>query len=400
MAVDMSRIVDIATGGKQAVQIADANGRVLWRKGSQPVPTGRFYFANSYNTESEALYVDGHDFICGAAISSNASFPSGSVGTIQGLIHDAVMTGYGLDGFGFSGRNFIKFFSDGNLTAYIDQGSENNQIIRALSYQFVNSYSLLMCTATPEIVTKTVSVGSGATSVSFTGLTKEPDAFIVMAAPDTGVSGYNYRAGIVMFDGESYKGVLLGTNGSVVSDTIWSKTYTNGTLKLTAGRQGSSTVYFHQATHYLLALYKPSKSYTISYPETYGFVKGSVVNPDSTLYDGVYESNNMGVDNSNAVMRIDFKGYENFAVYIRSYAENNYDYAIASVLDASTFPPDYTSALAKAHTRGNQQSGTAISSYTKVEYPNDGGEHFIYVVYRKDTSQSGGDDKGYVLITK
>ena len=57
--------------------------------------------------------------------------------------------------------------------------------------------------------------------------------------------------------------------------------------------------------------------------------------------------------------------------------------------------------LVKANTRGNSQSGTELSNYTKVTYSGiDGGTHRITVIYRKDGSGNYGDDKGYILIPK
>lgn len=122
----------------------------------------------------------------------------------------------------------------------------------------------------------------------------------------------------------------------------------------------------------------------------------SVPNPDMSLYDGVYQSTNNGMDNSTARMRITFLGYSNFRVYIRSYAESNYDYTIASQLDAA----GVSDSNAKTTTRGNQTARTDIDAYTLVEYPNDGGEHFIEIGFRKDSSAEEGDDRGYVLIGK
>jgi hypothetical protein len=72
-------------------------------------------------------------------------------------------------------------------------------------------------------------------------------------------------------------------------------------------------------------------------------------NPDSTLYDGVYESfSNKGVNNSTATMYLDLVGYTEFDVYIRSYAESSYDYVTISEPNAST---------EKASTKSNQNSG-------------------------------------------
>jgi hypothetical protein len=115
----------------------------------------------------------------------------------------------------------------------------------------------------------------------------------------------------------------------------------------------------------------------------------SITNPDSSLYN-IYESfSNYNVNNGEATMTIMITGGTYFECYIRSYAESNYDYVMISQLDQTiTGSTSYTNTtLVKAHTRGNQQSGTALSNYTKVVYDNlDGGTHKITVVYRKDSS--------------
>ena len=130
----------------------------------------------------------------------------------------------------------------------------------------------------------------------------------------------------------------------------------------------------------------------------------AIPNPDSTLYDGVYRStSNYNVNSGVATMYIDISGYSEFTLYIRSYAESNYDYVMVSQLDQTiTGSTSYSNTtLVKAHTRGNQKSGTTISDYTEVKYTNiDGGSHRITILYRKDTSSHSGDDRGYVLIKK
>lgn len=130
----------------------------------------------------------------------------------------------------------------------------------------------------------------------------------------------------------------------------------------------------------------------------------AIPNPNSTLYDGVYRSSsNYNVNNGVSTMYIDISGYSEFTLYIRSYAESDCDYVMVSQLDQtitrSTSYSDTT--LVKAHTRGNQVSGTAIWNYTKVTYTGiDGGSHRITILYRKDGSLHSFDDRGYVLILK
>ena len=130
----------------------------------------------------------------------------------------------------------------------------------------------------------------------------------------------------------------------------------------------------------------------------------TISNPDATLYDGVYESfSNYNIGSTSAIMKITIVGYSDFKFYIRSYGESNSDYVMVSQLDQtinnSTSYSNTT--LVKAHTRGNQQSGTALSNYKLVEFTNiNGVEHVITIVYRKDGTVNSGNDRGYVLIPK
>ena len=116
-------------------------------------------------------------------------------------------------------------------------------------------------------------------------------------------------------------------------------------------------------------------------------------------YD-VYMSNNKGVNSSKAVMKLECVGYTDLTLYIRSYAESTHDYTIASIANASTYPTAYKSSSVKAHTRGNQKSGTTLSDYTAVTYTGLSDKDIIYIVFTKDSSGANGDDRGYVLIPK
>ena len=144
-------------------------------------------------------------------------------------------------------------------------------------------------------------------------------------------------------------------------------------------------------------------SYTVTLNDQWR-LSSDIANPDATIYDGVYESfSNRNSHNSAAIMYIDIEYYNDFSLYIRSNAESNYDYVMVSQLDQTiTSGTSYSNTtLVKAHTRGNQQSGTAVSNYTKVDFTGiDGGKHRITVLYRKDSSANSGTDSGYVLIPK
>ncbi len=122
-------------------------------------------------------------------------------------------------------------------------------------------------------------------------------------------------------------------------------------------------------------------------------------NPDSSLYDCYESFSNYHVANANAIMYITIVGYTEFSLYIRSYGESNCDYVVVGNLDATSI--SRTTSGVKATTYGNSQSGTTISSYTKVTFSGlDGGEHKIPILYGKDGSADSGDDKGYIIIEK
>ena len=122
-------------------------------------------------------------------------------------------------------------------------------------------------------------------------------------------------------------------------------------------------------------------------------------NPDSSLYDCYESFSNYHVANANAIMYITIEGYTEFSLYIRSYGESSCDYLVVGNLDATSI--SRTTSGIKATTYGNSQSGTTISSYTKVTFSGlDGGEHKIPILYGKDGSADSGDDKGYIIIEK
>ena len=115
----------------------------------------------------------------------------------------------------------------------------------------------------------------------------------------------------------------------------------------------------------------------------------------------VYMSNsNKGVNNGYASMKFKFEGIPDFKIWINSYAESNYDYTVAWNMDVDypTSNPGYNSTGVKANTRGKQYNPTNITAFTEVDYSNDGGEHFVVVTYRKDSSANENDDRGYVAI--
>ena len=210
--------------------------------------------------------------------------------------------------------------------------------------------------------------------------------------------------------------VINDGSGNVVTDN-YNITKKNGTLTInkatpTLTLAGSNKTYDGKAAYITGTANVPGKIYynTTSYNGSYTVnlnnqwrLSSTISNPNSSNYEGVYESfSNYNVDSGVAIMTITISGYKKFSLYIRSYAESNYDYVMVGQLDkAITGSTSYSSSDVKSHTRGNQQSGTAISNYTLVEFDNmTGGTHTITIVFRKDGSVNNNDDRGYILISK
>ena len=119
-------------------------------------------------------------------------------------------------------------------------------------------------------------------------------------------------------------------------------------------------------------------------------------NPDTSAYDGTYMSySNFNVDSGESMMRIDFTGYREFVVYIRSNAQIT-DYIIAGKLDQAASRSVY-----QVRYIGRNTSGSDISKYKKVTYSNlDRGQHFIEILFSKNASTNLYQDRGYLLIPK
>ena len=170
---------------------------------------------------------------------------------------------------------------------------------------------------------------------------------------------------------------------------VQSETFSQNTGDEDIVREVSYTYMGRTATTTITQAAPIRKSYTVNLNNAWR--ASSVYNPNSSQYDGVYESySNYNINSSTATMYIDINGYDEFTIYVRSNGESGWDYVTVSYLDSSSIK-----------TSTNTNSGTSISSYTKVTYNNiGGGSHRITIKYQKDGSVSSGTDRGYLLIPK
>lgn len=141
----------------------------------------------------------------------------------------------------YAGTGFSKSFSNGTLT------------VTATSAQFpAGDYKLVYTHGgtSANIGTSDVQVGSGATSITFTGLTDEPTCWSVIFKDGfTTSSGYQ-RVMAIQNDGTSTYGLALDSQAN--AESAWTASYSNGSLTISSS---STSVggYFHQPGYYQLS---------------------------------------------------------------------------------------------------------------------------------------------------
>lgn len=136
---------------------------------------------------------------------------------------------------------FTKSYSGGTLTI---TGTGTN--FQANEYTLVYTYG----GSAANIGTADVQVGSGATSITFTGLEDEPDCFSLIFKSNFSTSSGYQRVIAVVYDGTDVYGLEMDS-GAKFSDAHWSFAYSNGSLTISS--QGTNAGgYFHQPGYYQL----------------------------------------------------------------------------------------------------------------------------------------------------
>ena len=139
----------------------------------------------------------------------------------------------------YDGTNFSKSYSGGTLTV---TGTASFQ---ANTYTLVYTYG----GTSANLGTADIQVGSGATSITFTGLTDEPDYFSCIFKSDFGTSSGYQRVITVVYDGSSTYGLAMDSGAK--AQTSWSYTYNAGSLTITSTGTNNGG-YFHQPGYYQL----------------------------------------------------------------------------------------------------------------------------------------------------
>lgn len=140
----------------------------------------------------------------------------------------------------YSNSAFSKSYSSGTLTI---TGTGTN--FQANQYKLVYTYG----GNSANVGTSQVQVGSGATAITFTGLTEEPTCWSCLFTSNIGTSSGYTRAHVVVNDGTSIYGMEMGSGSTASSN--WTASYSNGSLTISSSST-SAGGYFHQPGYYQL----------------------------------------------------------------------------------------------------------------------------------------------------
>lgn len=159
---------------------------------------------------------------------------------------------------------FSHTYSNGTLTV-----TATTAYFQAEQYSLVYTYG----GSSSNIGEADVQVGSGATSITFTGLTEEPTCWSCIFKSDFSTSSGYTRTIAVVNDGNSIYGMEMGSGALATSN--WMSSYNNGSLTITS-QSTSAGGYFHQPGYYQL-------TYGIG-----GEVEPPTIEPLTVTQNGVY----------------------------------------------------------------------------------------------------------------
>jgi len=140
----------------------------------------------------------------------------------------------------YTSTTLTQNYSNGTLTITAS-GAEFPNVLYNLTYSYNGSSS--------DVRTADVQVGSGATSITFTGLSGEPSYFSCIFKSNFNTSSGYQRVIAVANNGSSTYGLEM--DSSAHAATHWSYTYNNGSLTINS-QSTNVGGYFHQPGYYQL----------------------------------------------------------------------------------------------------------------------------------------------------
>lgn len=170
-------------------------------------------------------------------------------------------------------------YSDGNLSVVLDTMTFPSTVTYKLIYTYNGTSS--------DVHTAETQVGSGATSISFTGLVGQPTYWSVVFKSNFSTSSGYQRVIAAANDGSTICGLAMDSSAHP-STTYWNDSYNNGTLTISS--QGTNAGgYFHQPGYYQLIYVTGAESETpsITVEPLNVTTNGTYTAPSGTAYSPV-----------------------------------------------------------------------------------------------------------------
>ena len=175
------------------------------------------------------------------AVTAAANISTGGT-TVAGVVYDGTnVIGQTITSqVTYDSSSFSKSYSSGTLTIISSSAS-----FQADEYKLIYTYS----GSTSDIHTSDVQVGSGATSITFSGLSGEPMYYSCIFKSDFATSSGYQRVIEVANDGTNTYGLAMDSGAK--AQTSWTASYSGGSLTITSSGTNNGG-YFHQPGYYQL----------------------------------------------------------------------------------------------------------------------------------------------------
>ena len=206
-----------------------------------------------YHKTADSVFSDHLEFdnMVGEPTSFVITSGSMSINTVRKIV-SIVYDGTSLIGQGAETTDGVLYISSDLAKVYQNGTLMVGYISSGYSFDDENGYSIAYTVGgdSSDIHTSDVQVGSGATSITFTGLSEEPTYWsCIFKATFSTSSGYQ-RVICAANDGSSTYGLALDSSVHA-SSTYWSTSYNGGSFTITS--QGTNSGgYFHQPGYYQL----------------------------------------------------------------------------------------------------------------------------------------------------
>lgn len=173
-------------------------------------------------------------------VTSNADLTTGGTKAVSVAYDGTSLHGMDITTQAEADTGFSKSYSNGTLTITATTAS-----FQANEYKLVYAYG----GSSSDVHTANVQVGSGATSITFTGLSGRPSYFSCVFKSSFGTSSGYQRVIDVVNDGTSTYGNAM--DSAAKAQTSWSYTYSGGSLTISSASTNNGG-YFHQPGYYQL----------------------------------------------------------------------------------------------------------------------------------------------------